>query len=83
VPQTSSLISNGGNWSTERTPGSFTEVAENPPRLTSQRLAVIPGHPRRRIPCQLACVPLKLGEVVERIGAYPVKQCQRLTPVAS
>ena len=33
-----------------------------------QRLEVVPGHPRRRIGRQFACVPLQLGEVVERIG---------------
>jgi hypothetical protein len=29
----------------------------------------VPGHPRRRIRRQLACVPLQLSEVIERIGA--------------
>ena len=43
MPSTSSTISNGGNWFTERTWGPFTGVAENPPRLTS-REAAYPGH---------------------------------------
>lgn len=32
-------------------------------------LKEVPGHPRRRVVCQFARVPLKLGEVIERIGA--------------
>ena len=31
---------------------------------------IIPGHPRRGIIRQLPCMPLKFGEVVERIGAH-------------
>jgi hypothetical protein len=31
---------------------------------------IIPGHPRRWIIRQLPCMPLKFGEIVERIGAH-------------
>ena len=34
-----------------------------------QRLAVVPGHPLRRVLLQLLGMPLQLGEVVERIDA--------------
>jgi hypothetical protein len=52
--------------------GHFRRVAEGGQKLMIvaglSLFEEVPGHPRRRVVCQFAGVPLKLAKVVERIG---------------
>ena len=52
--------------------GHFRRVAEDGQKLMilagGRLFQIVPGHPRRGIRRQFSCVPLKLGEVIERIG---------------